>query len=293
MFSYSALKSYGKATLPSVESWSIGGNPEILRDPPKSLTIPKKDKVGDLNDIRETMNTYTKDRLYQNEVIKVFPRGVNPMGGTRIQNTDGGTQASLPIKVTNQGAVRFNLKAPVDNLPLSRAARSDYSLKINSDLSKIGTERVCPDARNSKAINRAYTHTKINPSAVYSIDKIYDRNFEVKRVIENPFHADAFSSNNFERAENVKFDRIKSGVNTQYKQKMAAPITRGDHKQSYEGDTSMKHNVLKDAIKVNVNVFKKLDNGQYVGVQESDKIVGHFKNNPQGKAVLNKFSVVL
>ena len=37
--SYSGITNYGKATLPSVDSW--GTNMNILKDPPKSITTRK------------------------------------------------------------------------------------------------------------------------------------------------------------------------------------------------------------------------------------------------------------
>ena len=43
-FSYSGIVSYGKSTLPSVDSW--GQNNNILRDPPKSIHTRRIDKVG-------------------------------------------------------------------------------------------------------------------------------------------------------------------------------------------------------------------------------------------------------
>ena len=39
--SYSGIINYGKATLPSVDSW--GTNMNILKDPPKSITTRKID----------------------------------------------------------------------------------------------------------------------------------------------------------------------------------------------------------------------------------------------------------
>ena len=47
--SYSGITNYGKCTLPSVESWNTNMN--ILRDPPKSVTTRRIDKVGETNSL--------------------------------------------------------------------------------------------------------------------------------------------------------------------------------------------------------------------------------------------------
>ena len=49
MLSYSSLVNSGKVTLPSVDSW--GTNMNIIRDPPKSITTRRRDKVGENSDI--------------------------------------------------------------------------------------------------------------------------------------------------------------------------------------------------------------------------------------------------
>ena len=229
-FSYSALKSHAKVTLPSVESWSINGNDSIMKDPPKSLTIPKRDKVGDMNDIRSTMNTYVDDRLYDGEVLQVYPRGVNPVGGTRIQNIDGGTQATLPIKVADKGAFRFELTAPRNNLPLSRASRKQTQMIINQQAKNSDGRKICVNADNSKAINKAYRATNIKPSAVYSRHKNFNKDYEVKKVIENPFHVNAFASNVPTYTRTNYHDRVNTGVDGNYSS-ANANISRGGSKR--------------------------------------------------------------
>ena len=71
--SYSGLTSYGKNSLPSVESW--GGNLNILRDPPKSITTRRIDKVGQTSYITDMIDEST---TRSDEAILRFARGVNP-----------------------------------------------------------------------------------------------------------------------------------------------------------------------------------------------------------------------
>jgi hypothetical protein len=129
--SYSGIVGYGKASLPSVESW--GTNNNILKDPPKSITTRRRDKVGSNSSITEDIDM-SGDRVA--EAILAYPRGVNPMVGVSYngQGNAGigtgqalftlGRQAKLPYPVMKDGAFRPPLLAPVDLLPLSRMPRN-------------------------------------------------------------------------------------------------------------------------------------------------------------------------
>lgn len=129
--SYSGIVGYGKASLPSVESW--GTNNNILKDPPKSITTRRRDKVGSNSSIMEDIDM-SGDRIA--EAIRAYPRGVNPMVGVSYngQGNAGigtgqalytlGRQAKLPYPVMKDGAFRPPILAPVDLLPLSRMPRN-------------------------------------------------------------------------------------------------------------------------------------------------------------------------
>ena len=71
MLSYSSITNRGKVTLPSVDSW---GNLNIMRDPPKSITMRRIDKVGSDSTITKMQDE--SDR--SSECILRFARGVNP-----------------------------------------------------------------------------------------------------------------------------------------------------------------------------------------------------------------------
>jgi hypothetical protein len=72
--SYSGIVNYGKVTLPSVDTWSTNMN--IMRDPPKSITTRKIDKVGETMAISEAIDA-SGDRT--SEAITRYAKGVNPM----------------------------------------------------------------------------------------------------------------------------------------------------------------------------------------------------------------------
>ena len=150
--SYSGLTNYGKATNPSVEMGL--GSMNILRDPPRSITTRRIDKVGQTSSLTEMIDE-SGDRAC--EAINVYARGVNPSvsvsygnagnnGGQRSgsvfgSSITGGLQAKLPYSIMKDGAFRPPVQTQDQLLPLSRLPRVntesftqpgfiDYSKKI-------------------------------------------------------------------------------------------------------------------------------------------------------------------
>ena len=70
--SYSGLTNYGKATNPSVEMGL--GSMNILRDPPRSITTRRVDKVGQTSSITEMIDDSGNRAC---EAINLYARGVN------------------------------------------------------------------------------------------------------------------------------------------------------------------------------------------------------------------------
>ena len=189
---YSGLNNYGKSTLPSVESW--GTNMNILRDPPKSITTRRIDKVGENSFITDMIDD-SSDRNC--EAINVYARGVNPFvsvsysnvgnnGGQRSNSlTSNVTQASLPYKIMKDGAFRppeysqYNLK------PLSRLPR--VWTKVNTNRGFIDYRKKlkdCGTSENTKEVKTNTLKASIRPTAVYKIEKPIEEPFEIKYVIK-------------------------------------------------------------------------------------------------------------
>jgi len=134
-------------TLPSVESW--GTNMNILRDPPKALFTRRIDKVSATQEITRMIGEDSGDRIC--EMIKVYPRGINPhvavsysnygTNGGQNRQTNGlnargnkvccdgrsviGGQAKLPYQILNYGSFRPPVFRQEDLLPLSRLPRTN------------------------------------------------------------------------------------------------------------------------------------------------------------------------
>jgi hypothetical protein len=162
MISYSALTSYGKTTLPSVEVWN--GNFDIVKDPPSGIHTRRIIKVGENNDMLD-WNDDSGSRI--NEMINVYARGNNPMvsvqysnhgnSGSGLMGIDGGTSGStmsnittaggggkLPYRIMNEGAFRPPILRQEDLLPLSRMPRSCTS--VTSKRCRVDqTKRIEPD----------------------------------------------------------------------------------------------------------------------------------------------------
>jgi hypothetical protein len=193
MISYSAITNYGKATLPSVESW--GTNNNILKDPPRSYTTRRIDKVGATSEI-DQMIQESGDRVA--EVIKVYPRGVNPMVSVSYDNFGrnggegkgqallyGGQQAKLPYQVNKQGAFRPPVLAPVDLLPLSRFPRNVTSVDPtihNPDYTK---QIRCPEGsvKDARAINDTILHVPVRSTITYNTNQPYQQPGSVGHTI--------------------------------------------------------------------------------------------------------------
>jgi hypothetical protein len=162
MISYSALTSYGKSTLPSVEVWN--GNFNIVKDPPSSIHTRRIIKVGDNNDLLD-WNDDSGSRI--NEMINIYARGNNPMvsvqysnhgnTGSGVMGSAGGTVGSdmsnlftsggggkLPYRIMDSGAFRPPILRQEDLLPLSRMPRSCTSM--TSKRCKVDqTKKITPD----------------------------------------------------------------------------------------------------------------------------------------------------
>lgn len=195
-FSYSGIVGYGKSSLPSVENW--GTNNNILRDPPRSITTRRIDKVGDNSFISQQVEE-SGDRFA--EAIMAYPRGVNPMvgvsyngaGNAGIGGINRGQQAKLPYRVNVQGAFRAPILAPVDLLPLSRMPRR--VMQVNSQIfAPDYTKRVsCAPVKQTVKLNTLKVKC---PSTLYfKIDKPSEKG--TRENIKVPLVMSACASNKF------------------------------------------------------------------------------------------------
>ena len=174
--SYSGITNYGKATLPSVESW--GTNNNILRDPPRSITTRRVDKVFDTamidQEIQESGNRVA-------ESIRVYPRGQNVMVGISFNNSNSvgnrgnsisGQQAKLPYRVMKDGAFRPPILRPVNLLPLSRLPRNNVTVDPIAYTADYKRKIVCPGtAKDYRSVKVETFQFSTNTSKTQKISK--------------------------------------------------------------------------------------------------------------------------
>lgn len=203
--SYSALTSYGKATLPSVTGGL--GSMNILKDPPKSIHTRRIDKVGENSDITQWIQD-SGDRSC--EAITQYARGVNPMvsvsyqnngnnggqrGGSIVPSMNSGVQARLPYAIGSGGSV---FRPPVlrqeDLLPLSRLPRVWTNAFTNKEFPDFSRKMRCAQpAENTRQVKNNLLKTNVRPTRRYQLETPIVEPFEVKYVIQNPVQVSANS----------------------------------------------------------------------------------------------------
>ncbi len=178
MLSYSSLINKGKITLPSVDSW--GTNLSIVKDPPKSITIRRIDKVGDNNDITKMVDD--SDRCSSS--IMRFARGVNPSvsvsytnNGGSLQNY-GSQQAFLPYTINKDGDFKPPVPAPQDLLPLSRMPRNVTEVVTKPSMPHFLKE--LPNSRDQnvqKNVKKEIICAQVRATKTYSLQKPFQEGY--------------------------------------------------------------------------------------------------------------------
>ena len=203
-------------TLPSVESW--GASMNILKDPPKSLWTRKIDKVSETQEITNMIGEFSGDRIC--EMIKVYPRGINPMVSVSYSNygtnggqyrgvTNAGTwgnnkscndgrsayigQAKLPIPVLKDNAFRPPILTQYDLLPLSRLPRTTTKAWTQPGFISYANSVNCPPSKNFRQIEQNPIHYEAKPTSTLTIGQLLQPPLEVREVHE-PLHIRNISS---------------------------------------------------------------------------------------------------
>ena len=188
----------GKATLPSVESWS--SNNSILRDPPKSIMTRKIDKISDTSSLTQLCDE-SGDRVC--EAISLYARGVNPMvsvsygnegnngsGNGSLVGQNGGKQSYLPYRILKDGVFRPPIITPYQLLPLSRQPRTTTSNFTQPSFIDFSKKLRCPGG-DYREVKEKTLKTSIRPTATFKMNSQIVEPFEVKYVIKNPTKFDS------------------------------------------------------------------------------------------------------
>ena len=189
-----------KVTMPSAEGWLTNKN--ILRDPPKSITTRRIDRVNQDGSLNE-MIYHSGDRLAEN--INVFARGVNPMVSVEYGNhgaastLGGGSNAGLgafgngapgklPYRIMDAGAFRPPMLRQEQLLPLSRQPRNVTKVITNKafvDYTKSVTCQATKEPSTYRQIKEGFK-THVEPTRTCKFATPVQEHFVLKYVIENP-----------------------------------------------------------------------------------------------------------
>ena len=216
MLSYSSITNRGKVTLPSVDSW---GNLNIMRDPPKSITMRRIDKVGSDSTITKMQDE--SDR--SSECILRFARGVNPSvsvsyqnGGGLMNNYNGG-QAYLPYTINKDGDFHPPVQAPQDLLALSRIPRNVTFAITNPGMPHNSKE--LDNSRNVKTLSttKDIISSHVKSTKTYYLQRPYQEAFEnSKNSIQNTLHKQAKANVSQKRTTNLNVQDPSKGIHENY-----------------------------------------------------------------------------
>jgi len=208
-FTYSGITNYGKATLPSVEGW--GNNMNILRDPPKSITTRRKNRVGQTSSVTEMID---QSENRNSEAIQVYARGVNPSvsvsydnngnngGGSggltglgqSISGLGAGSAPKLRHTIMKDQVFRPPVRTQQDLLPLSRLPRlltSANTLPGFADYSKKAW--TATTAEKTREVKTSTIKTCVRPTARYIVQTPLTKPSNTVTHIQNPLTVSANS----------------------------------------------------------------------------------------------------
>jgi hypothetical protein len=217
--SYSGLTNYGKATNPSVEMGL--GSMNILRDPPRSITTRRIDKVGQTSSLTEMIDESGNRAC---EAINVYARGVNPCvsvsygnagnnGGQRSNSIfgssiTGGLQAKLPYSIMKDGAFRPPVQTQDQLLPLSRLPRVNTESFTQPGFVDYSKKIECSSG-DYRQIKKDTLKACIRPTATYKISPQAIEPFEIKYVIKNPVKFDSMAGFSGTRTRDLTMQDVK------------------------------------------------------------------------------------
>lgn len=184
---YSSIKTYGKVSLPSVEGWN--GQSSIVKDPLKSVTTRRREKVGVTNTILEMM----ENSFDRNDAFAPVKYGTNPHMESNSMSAPNGSKSSSFYPKKNilpnrqDESIRVELSAPRDMLALSRQSRPRTS--VAPVLKSVDhTIRLVNIGDQQKEVHSTILKPAVRPVATFKLAPSMDlfEGFQPLKIIENP-----------------------------------------------------------------------------------------------------------
>lgn len=172
--SYSGVFPRRTVTLPSVEMWGTDMN--ILKEPHKSITTRRIDKVGSNLELLNMIED-APDRIVDN--ILVYGRGLN------IFKTygDKSNRPKETYRLQTDGAFRPPIITPQQVMPLSRQPRALTQVKINPGYIKYLNQTQCAPPR---CVKKETFKASVKPNKRVKMNTTLKEPYTVKYVIQNP-----------------------------------------------------------------------------------------------------------
>ena len=290
--SYSGITNYGKATLPSVESW--GTNMNILRDPPKSIMTRRIDRVGQTSSITELIDDSGNRSC---EAISLYARGINPSvsvdygnagnnGGQHSKGFCGGVssdigksgnrvhngEAYLPYRIIRDGDFRPPIVSPFNLLPLSRMPRVNTDAFTKPGFADFSKKLQCPGG-NYREVKEITLKGCIRPTATYRLDTPITEPFEVKYMIKNPVKFDEHAGNTGIRTQDITNQDVKEPT----KEIQITPLYVEDVYANLSGTVKYSDNSHMDTkryIQDSMNIPVQSKKSQAINITSLDDIFG-------------------
>lgn len=205
-----------KTTLPSVEAW--GSTNSILRDPPKSISTRRKDRV-DADGSMNKLYAESGDRFA--ESINVYARSVNPFVAVQYG-------PKLPYRIMDGGAFRPPQLTKEQLTPLSRQGRKFTSVQTNPEHIDYSKTTMC-NAQKTPISFRQIKKPDMNANTTVIANKshniravgasVKEHYINIKRhVVENPIIVTA--DTNLSALENIQlvnrenYREVRRQINT-------------------------------------------------------------------------------
>lgn len=297
------MLNYKKKTQPQLPSMEGAlGTLNILKDPPKSIHTRYIEKVGVNNKILDQIDD-SGERVCA-EILPVA-RGINPMvdvdyrnsgsygsqmfaGSATANQTVNASESYYPYRIMDKGAFRPPVKAPIDNLPLSRLPRNVTNMEVNKGsnqlFSQVSSAVSCrPDM---KALRDDLLNVCVNTNKQQTIETPVNPGYQVKYIANKQNPVVAARTNLINREFNPSLGANPDTLNylNQYEYK---PMQTNLFKPM---DVPVQYDILQPPVKdrMNTAVFTNVSDVSQQRDISSKEYVGLKNNLPQTQMMTNK-----
>jgi hypothetical protein len=252
-------------TLPSVSDWNTDIN--IIRDPPKSITTFRKDRVGESSFLTEVVDG-SIDRA--NEYISVYARGVNPMVSVSYANHGNGNnvmsqnkQVKLPYRTMIDGAFIPPVRTEYDLLPLSRLPRVWFGALTQPGFADYSKGKFCPT--KFRMIKDIIKNIEVKANKTAKVEKAILENYKMTDTI-NDKHINVAANSGIRSMDISSYTRDNvdkyKGVNDTILEAWADTNKSQRGTQGLDGLSIDKAQYVHDVLNVSGNTNKFVQNTQ-------------------------------